>query len=320
MKWVEQNHEALVDLGMPLDGSTSIPKAALSHRKTAMSGYSILKWHSLGIALCLLLTPFRGHSLTTNSTGLVQYTAFDNKAYVLQPWLARNVAFLTPANQVLDTNVMGSLLIALDAAWDYYRSVTPTNRSPGALPSTTLYGRDTIAVVNSTCGAGCSYVGYTGTEILPMYFNILYSEYVNSRQFDQVLFYEFGRNWWFYDGQLAYHAPDIDPIVTGYAVYMRFASMDAAGVAGGPFNGVSFLQFRTTVTNLMDSYIANPSLNWSNTFRIGQAPGNSLGLGGTDLFASLLMRIGRDFGNQSFNQKLWKQVATRTVAFSTKGA
>ncbi|PYJ84962.1 MAG: hypothetical protein DME22_10780 [Verrucomicrobia bacterium] len=53
---------------------------------------------------------------------------------------------------------------------------------------------------------------------------------------------------------------------------------------------------------------------------LGQAPGNSLGLGGTDLFASLLMRIGRDFGNQSFNQKLWKQVATRTVAFSTKGA
>ena len=96
--------------------------------------------------------------------------------------------------------------------------------------------------------------------------------------------------------------------------------MDAAGVAGGPFNGVSFLQVRTTVTNLMDSYISNPSLNWSNTFRTSQAPANSLGLGGTDLFASLLMRIGRDFGDQSFNQNIWRQVAMRTAAFSTQGA
>lgn len=275
------------------------------------------------LMLCSMLSilmPNEGHCLTTNSAGLVEYTAFDNSGYVLRPWFGRNLAFLTPTNQILQTNVMGALLTALDAAWDYYRSVTPTNRSPGFLPGTTLYGRDTIAVVNSTCGAGCSYVGYTGTEMLPAYFNVLYNGYVNSREFDQVLFYEFGRNWWSYDGQLTYHSPDIDPVVTGFAVYMRFASMDAAGVNGGPFNGNSFLQFRTTVTNLMDTYITNHSLNWSNTFRISQAPVNSLGLGGTDLFASLLMRIGRDFGHEDFNQNIWKQVALRNVAFSTHEA
>jgi hypothetical protein len=101
---------------------------------------------------------------------------------------------------------------------------------------------------------------------------------------------------------------------------MRFASMDGAGVAGGAYNGVTFLQFRTTVTNLMDSYISNPSLNWSNTLRISQAPPNSLGLGGTDLFASLVMRVGRDFGDLNFNENIWRQVALRNVAFSTQGA
>ena len=124
--------------------------------------------------------------MTTNSAGLVQYTAFDSTPYVLQPWLGRNVALLTPTNQALSTNVIGPILVALDAAWDYYRSVTPSTRSPGALASTTLSGRDTIAVVNSTCGAGCSYVGDTGTEILPAYFNVLYNGYANSHQFDQV--------------------------------------------------------------------------------------------------------------------------------------
>jgi hypothetical protein len=273
-----------------------------------------------GLGAWLLLAPVRGHCLTTNSDGSVTYSAFDSTVYVLQPWFGRNVALLTPTNQTLGTNVMGPILVALDAAWDYYRSVTPAALSPVALSSTTLYGRDTIAVVNSTCGAGCSYVGYTGTEMLPAYFNTLYNGYVSSHQFDQVLFYEFGRNWWFYDGQLKYQAPDVDPTVTGFAVYMRFASMDGAGVAGGPYNGVSFLTFRNAVTHLMDSYIVNSSLNWSNTFRISQAPANSLGLSGTDLFASLVMRIGRDFGDQTFNQNIWKQVSMRTMASSTQMA
>src|SRR5262245_26755069 len=127
----------------------------------------------------LVLAPMRSYSLTTNSAGLVQYTAFDNTSYVLQPWFGRNVAMLTPTNQNLSTNIMGPILAALDAAWDYYRSASP--RAPSVLFSTTLYGRDTIAVVNSTCGAGCSFVGFTGTEMLPTYFNTLYNGYANSQ-------------------------------------------------------------------------------------------------------------------------------------------
>jgi len=275
---------------------------------------------TVALALGFLLIPLRGHSLTTNLAGLVEYSAFDAKLYMLQPWAGRNIAILAPTNPPLSPNVMVPILAALDAAWDYYQSATPAGRQPSALPSTTLFGRDTIAVVSSTCGAGCSYVGYTGTEILNTYFNILYNDYVTAREFDQVLFYELGRTFWLYSGQLEYHPPDIDPVVTGFAVYMRFTSMDAAGVQGGPYNGVSFLQFRTAVTNLIDAYIANPSLNWSNTLRVNRAPANSLNLGATDLIASLLMRIGRDFGTASFSQDFWKQVARRSVAFTTQEA
>lgn len=210
---------------------------------------------------------------------------------------------------------MAKILAALDKAFAYYRFAT--GQAPTAYDPTTLEGRDTIAIVNATCGAGCSYVGFTGTEILNQYFQVLYSGVANANEYDQVLFYEFGRNYWFYGGQLDYHSPDVDPVATGFAVYMRFVTMNAIGVAGGPYNGVPFLGFATAVTNLMDAYVLSPSLNWSNTFRISQAPPNSLGLGGTDLIASLLMRIGRDFGGANFPSDFWHAAGLRSSAQTT---
>jgi len=149
------------------------------------------------------------------------------------------------------------------------------------------------------------------------YFQVLYDGVAGANQYDQILFYEFGRNYWLYANQLDYHAPDNDPVATGFAVYMRFVTMNVVGVAGGPYNGVAFSTFASAVTNLIDSYALSPGLNWSNTFRISQAPPNSLGLGGTDLIASLLMRIGRDFGGTNFAANFWHQAALRPSASST---
>jgi hypothetical protein len=73
------------------------------------------------------------------------------------------------------------------------------------------------------------------------------------------------------------------------------------------------------IFTLFKNLIGN-TLNWTNTFKIGQAPSNTLGLGTTDLIASLLMRIERDFGKPGFATNFWKQVALRNVAFSTQGA
>lgn len=254
--------------------------------------------------------------LTTNSAGLVQYQSFQNQTFTLRPWMGTNIALLTPTSLTLDSNVVIKILAALDRAYECY--FLANGRKPIAYDPTTLYGRDTISVVPSTCGAGCAYLGFNGIEILDSSFGVLYSGVRDQSQFDQVLFYELGRNFWFYGDKLAYKSPDSDPVVTGYAVYMRFVSMESAGVAGGPFKGYPFTSFLSMVTNLMDSYISSPSLNWSNTFRVSQAPGNPLGLGGTDLIASLLMRISRDFGGPSFAYSFWRQAALRPNASTTQ--
>jgi len=236
----------------------------------------------------------------------------------LKPWSGSNICILATTTNQFDTNVISKIIVALDKAFSFYIAVT--GQQPISYGPTTLYGKDTIAEVTNTCGAGCSYIGYTGTEILIPYFDLLYNEVASSNVYDQVLFYEFGRNFWFYGNQLAYHIPDTDPVTTGFAVYMRFLAMNAAGVTGAPFNGYPFETFRTSVTNMIDLYITNSSLNWSNTFRIGQAPSNPLGLGATDLTASLLMRIGRDFGGPDFGLNIWKQAGLRHTAATTQAA
>lgn len=291
--------------------------------KQTLNTYIVRQTNSRCLVLLLLLAamalPTRdAFALTTNSSGLVQYQSFQNQPHTLKPWMGTNIALLTPTNTVLNSNVMAQIVTTLDRAYDYYRKAT--GRQPTTWEPTTLYGRDVISVVSATCGAGCGYLGFNGIEILGPYFTTLYNGVLANNQYDQVLFYELGRNFWFYGNQLQYKSPDNDPVVTGYAVYMRFASMDAAGVAGAPFNGNSFTTFRTTVTNLMDSYISNASLNWSNTFRIGQAPSNPMGLGGTDLIASLLMRLGRDFSGTSFGTNFWRQVELRPPATTTQAA
>jgi hypothetical protein len=264
-----------------------------------------------------LLMP-TAYGLTTNSAGLVQYLSFNGNTYQLKPWFGSNICILATTTNQFDPNVLSRVIGALDTAFSFY--ITATGNQPTAYGPTTLYGRDTIAEVTNTCGAGCSYIGFTGSELLIPYFDILYNGVASADQYDQVMFYEFGRNFWFYGNQLAYHSPDNDPVTTGFAVYMRFAAMDAVGVTGGPFNGYSFDTFRTSETNLIDLYLTNSSLNWSNTFRTGQAPANPLNLGASDLIASLLMRIGRDFGGPSFASNFWRQAGLRPTALTTQTA
>jgi hypothetical protein len=160
-------------------------------------------------------------------------------------------------------------------------------------------------------------LGNTGIELQNTYFDIMYNAINNNNQYDQVVFYEFGRNFWFYESKLNYKLND--PVATGYAVFMRFMSMEAAGVNGAPFNSWSFPTFRTNVENLINTYLANPSLEWANTLGIGQGvPGS--GLGATDLFASFCFRLRRDYGGETFVRNLWKQAGLRPNAIETQDA
>jgi hypothetical protein len=252
------------------------------------------------------------------------YTSFSGTNHTLYIWLGRNVALMTPDANGYVPSLM-NLVNAIDSGYDFYFNAT--GRRPSELTATVYQGRATHAALpsghftgcGSTAGA-CGYLGFTGVEYLNSTYNTMYSAVHNNGLYDQTPFYELGRNFWFYGNKLEYKSPDTTgSVTTGYAVAMRFLAMSYVGVSGAPFNGVAFTTFRTEVERLVDTYRNNSSLNWSNTLRVGQAPSNSYGLGGTDFFASFVLRLRKVHG-QAFIDQLWKRAAARPDAVTTQNA
>ena len=222
----------------------------------------------------------------------MEYRSFQAEQLQRFAWLGQRVAFLTVRDD-LDPAVMAKLCGTFDKVYQFYRDAT--GREPAKAK---LYeGRLTVAEVQKTCGAGCGYLGATGIELMPACFRELYDGVAKRNEYDQALPYEFGRNFWFYSPQLAYKkGADAGSVVTGYAVFMRFPALDAAGAKLGPFRDRSGEEFRREVEGLVDRYLADRSLTWENTLKVGAAPRNPMGLNGTDLFASFCFRLCRDHG------------------------
>lgn len=243
----------------------------------------------------------------------VVYTAIDGHTETLIPWQGRNVSVLVEPGVTRDPRVMTELVRALDRAWRYYATTT------GRLPATahSLNGRDEVAEVTSTCGAGCTYIGATGTEILTSYFESMYQQIAEHNLYDQIPFYELGRSFWFWSPQLQFQPPDQDPVVTGFAVWMRFRSMAAAHVKGAPFNGIPFATFASQVAALAGQYEADPSLTFADTLAIDRSPGL---YGGTDFWASLMMQLARRHGGLSFVARFFHHAADLPAASSTADA
>lgn len=243
----------------------------------------------------------------------VSYTAIDGHQETLVPWQGEHVSVLVEPGVKRKHKVMTELVTALDRAWDYYAATT------GQLPATahSLNGRDEVAEVSSTCGAGCTYLGATGTEILTSYFESMYQQIAQSDLYDQIPFYELGRSFWFWSPQLQFHTPDQDPVVTGFAVLMRFRSMTAAGVAGAPFNGTPFVTFADQVAALAGVYEADPSLTFADTLAVDRSPGL---YGGTDFWASLMMQLADRHGGQTFLARFFQHASTLPPTASTADA
>ena len=243
----------------------------------------------------------------------VLYTAIDGHQEILTPWQGKHVTVLVEPGVTRDPRVMNELVRALDRAWTYYANTT------GKLPAVahSLNGRDEIAEVTSTCGAGCTYIGATGTEILSSYFESMYQELAEHDLYSQIPFYELGRSFWFYSPQLQFQSPDLDPVVTGFAVWMRFRSMAAAHVQGAPFNGTPFPTFVSQEEALAGEYEAEPSLTFADTLAQDKSPGL---YSGTDFWASLMMQLARRHGGQKFVERFWHHAAELPPASSTTGA
>ena len=254
------------------------------------------------------------------SEPLTNYVSFNNMKYSLCPCVGKNIALLVPPNKY-DITVLSTIVSKIDLAYDFYSMVT------GQTPS--LYFKyksyATIAVTASSCGAGCGFLGFTGIEMLTEYFDILYKNVRDNNLYDQVVFYEMGRNFWFYRNNIEYAGIDEKAnITTGYAVFMRFASMEYAGVNGSDFGGVPFETFKQNVKNQFPAYLNDNTLSWYNTFKLGRSPNGGKS---TNFVASMLFELNRIFGvpfaettSDSFLAKLWREVGKTPKKTSTQDA
>jgi len=244
-----------------------------------------------------------------------EYTSFDKTELTLYPFVGRHTALLAPSPD-LDESVLKAIVDAMDKTYDYYKDMT------GMEPelSYNYDGRSTVAVVPKTCGYACGYPGSSGIELSQEAFNDLYNGILSDNTYHQAIFYEFGRNFWFYGDKLEYKEPDdTDCVVTGYAVFMRFLAMEKLGVSPAPFHDTDFGQFKAQVKGMIDRYLSDESLGWENTLKIGKAPDNPMDLGATDLFASFLFKL-RDLFGDGFIERLWKESAKRPDAETTQDA
>lgn len=257
-------------------------------------------------AMCILLV------LPNLSIGVAQgqpaapvsYTSQEGQTYTLYPWFGQKVVLLTQSGS-LDAPTMTAILAALDSAWSVYEQITGGN--PISYGPTTLNGRDIIAEVpdGAACGAACSYLGSTGTDLEATYFLVLYNGVLQNHQYDQAMFYEFGRNFWFYQPQLG----PVDPFVTGFAIANRFISMDRSGLSGGPFNNLSYSNFeQSDMVDLLNSYLANPAYTWRNTLLTGAPFPNPNNWDAADLAGSMFYRIYSDSGFDAY-QSFWRALS-----------
>lgn len=242
------------------------------------------------------------------------YRSFDGLLLNLYPYFGERVVLLIPdGNPNLYT--ISQILAKFDAAYDYYHETTGREPQGGVHRE----GKAVIASVPTTCrgmGAGCGRLGQKGIELMNEWYDRLYTGVRDRGEFDQVVFYELGRSFWFYDRTLT-TVGSYWSVVTGYAVFMRFMAMDATGVTPGPFNQWDFDYFRAEVEGLKDRYLADPTLDWSNTIAIEKAPANPIGLGATDLFASFLMALDQEYGDE-FLPRFWREVGKRAAATSSQ--
>jgi hypothetical protein len=245
----------------------------------------------------------------------VTYTTFQGQSIQRVPWFGKHVVVLT-ADGSLDPTVMADLVSSVNRGFFVYRQFT--GQTPQPMPSTVLEGRATVAEVpdGATCGAGCAFLGLTGIELAATTFNTLYEGIRQHGEYDQAVFYELGRNFWFYQSQLG----ALDPFVTGFAIANRFVSMERAHLDGGPFGVLPFDEFKSSiVTDLLEGYLADPALDWRNTLLLNVAPPNSHGWSVYDLAGAMIYRVYADNGIPKY-RAFWTELAKLPAASNPESA
>lgn len=281
----------------------------------------------VALAVCLFAVTLPGGARAERIKKLspVTYRDWDGQTLQLVPWQGKHVTLLLQPGP-RSTRVLGQIIGALDRSWFYYAKIA--GRRPKPLDS--LHGRDEIAEVptlNICGGAACTFLGHTGGEILPTYFNALYDDVATLHEYDQILFYEFGRSFWFWGRQLAPEGvgdPFGNSVTTGYAVLMRWESMRAEHIPGGPVIGptgqlIPFLQSRRQMSSLLSYYVARPTLTFADTLAQDKSPEPGVGQG-TDFWASIMWNLAARYGGNRFLERFFAYASDANPVRTVPGA
>ena len=259
---------------------------------------------------------------SVSSQPQTQYTSINGTIYDMTAWQGSHIAILVPVQAVLDPQVMANLILAFDKGWEYYAKIT--GREP--TPHFTYGGLGTIAVVQDTCGAGCGFLGFTGVEIIYDFFGAglhgpfpwvvgTYNDMATNQRVQQIVFYELGRNFWFYGAPLGDWG-----FTTGFAVVNRYYAMLNTGFTLADEEGRFYHEQQLPV--VAATYFADSSLTASNTLGANVGVTNPTGWNGqADLSASLL-RIFREHVGETDYARFWQTLPsapTATTAASSFG-
>jgi hypothetical protein len=211
-----------------------------------------------------------------------------------------------------------------DKVYEWYKFYTGRIPTPWFL--TLFNNKLTIATgVPATCGAGCGYIGFTGIEIQNNFWN---DKYINNLitldngLYDQTVFYEFGRNFWFTDAQFRGNQDQGLLFMDGaFAIFMRFLTMEKIGVKGAPFFGTQaypFNFFKNEVLKMITTYCNGP-YTFDNTFKIDRGVPNGFNGSCSDLMASMLYDLKAKLGDK-WLENIWKKAQTKAAATSIQSA
>jgi LPXTG-motif cell wall-anchored protein len=212
--------------------------------------------------------------------GPVAYRSFQGDAYTRHEVRGPTISLLVPEV----TPECAFILDYAEAAHRHYRELTGH-----------AHDRVRIAVVNATCGIEIMAANWA--QML---------EGARSGKADWIPMYELGRNYWLYK--------PLGEFTTGFAVFNGLTI--ARQFTMRPFREhITWAQFDARIGALIDRYVDHGH-RYADTFAAGKGiPEDPEFAHGADLWASLLLRLHRDYDMRGFFRRLDRNARDPAAAF-----
>ena len=197
------------------------------------------------------------HLLLKAQTQKYSYQSFDGNTYDLFMWEGKHTVLLTQEKS-FHTEVIKEILSITDSAFHLMRHIN--GREPD---SRTNPDKVIIAVVDQTCGKACGALGYKGIELSSRKFQRVYTQMRDRQKFDTILFYELGRNFWFFENQLHVRTGNsfYQAIRKGYAMFVRHFLVKELNINASGYNSYPYHTHLSTCRSFIRNYFADSSFS-----------------------------------------------------------